>query len=200
MTAEAEVDASAVLDFWFGAAVDDGIGARAPPRPEWFRKDTAFDAVVAKRFGATLEAALAGRLAAWAGTPAGALALIVVLDQFTRNAFRDTPRAFAGDAQALALARALVAEGHDRGMSPLQRWFAYMPFEHAEDIGLQHESLRLFGSLAAEHPHTQQALDYAVKHRDVVARFGRYPHRNAVLGRESTATELAFLSQPGASF
>ncbi len=184
----------AVLDFWFGTP------PTTTPRAEWFRKDPAFDTLVRERFGATLEAALAGGLAGWDGTPQGALARLVVLDQFTRNAFRDTPRAFAGDALALAAAEALVARGDDRRLAPLQRWFAYLPFEHAESLGAQQRSVALFDALAAEHPALSEARDWAVKHLVVVERFGRFPHRNAVLGRPSTPEEAAFLQQPGSSF
>ncbi len=121
-----------------------------------------------------------------------------MLDQFTRNIHRESARAFAGDARALAVARRLVAEGSDRELSPLERWFAYMPFEHSEDLGDQHESLRLFGALAEEG--LAEPLVWARKHHDVVARFGRYPHRNELLGRSSTPEEIDFLRQPGSRF
>lgn len=195
MRAETAVQTPAeVLAFWFGQP------AATTPRGEWFRKDTAFDGLIGQRFGATLQAALAGGLQAWRGQPDGALAYIVVLDQFTRNAFRDTAQAFAGDTLALQAAQGLVTSGGHLHLSPLQRWFAYLPFEHAEDLGLQAQSLQLFGALAAEHPALGDALLWAQKHQAVVARFGRYPHRNALLGRESTAAELAFLREPGSSF
>ena len=190
--------ADEVLDFWFG--VPPSTASSASARPEWFRKDAAFDAQIRQRFGATIDAALAGGLADWGATKAGVLARILVLDQFTRNTGRDTPRAFAGDALALADAQALVAAGDDRLLSPLQRWFAYLPFEHAEDAALQRQSLALFGALAEEHPVLTEAAHWAGKHAEVIARFGRYPHRNTVLGRLSTAEELAFLAQPGAGF
>lgn len=183
-----------VLDFWFGAP--PALMARA----EWFRKDPAFDAEVSARFGRTIETALAGGLQAWDDTPTGVLARIVVLDQFTRNAFRGTPRAFAGDPLALQAAQALVASAGDQGLAPLQRWFAYLPFEHAEDRVLQRQSVALFDALAQEHPALAEARDWALKHFEVVERFGRYPHRNAVLGRACTAEETAFLQQPGSSF
>lgn len=186
-----------VLDFWFGAP---GTPEHGTHRPEWFRKDAAFDALIAQRFGATLEAALAGALDGWAADAPGTLALILVLDQFTRNSLRDTPRAFAGDAQALALARRLVAQGGDRALPTLQRAFAYLPFEHAEDLAAQHESVRLFTALAAVAPDEAESLGYAVRHRDIVARFGRFPHRNAILGRTSSADEIVFLQEPGSRF
>ncbi|MBA4174990.1 MAG: hypothetical protein C0505_00280 [Leptothrix sp. (in: Bacteria)] len=186
--------AAPVLAFWFGEP------AATTPRAEWFRKDPAFDTEIRARFGALIEVALGGGLQAWDATSAGALARIVVLDQFTRNAFRDSARAFAGDTLALAAAQALVARGDDRRLPPLQRWFAYLPFEHAEDRAVQRQSMALFDALAAEHPGLADTRHWALKHFEIVERFGRYPHRNALLGRESTPEETAFLQQPGSSF
>ena len=186
--------ANEVLDFWFGSPLT------TQPRPEWFRKDPDFDERIRQRFGAALAQALGGGLQDWALTPTGALARILVLDQFTRNTLRDTARAFAGDALALAQAQALVQDGGHLALSPLQRWFAYLPFEHAEDLVLQRESLRLFGALAAQHPALADAEHWARKHFEIIERFGRYPHRNALLGRASTPEEAVFLNQPGSSF
>ena len=124
---------------------------------------------------------------------------MLLLDQFTRNIFRDTPRAFAGDARALATADEAIARGFDRELAPYERWFLYMPFEHAEDVAAQHRSLGLFGALAKEMG-DDGALDWARKHAEVIFRFGRYPHRNAILGRASTPEEEAFLAQPGSRF
>jgi len=187
-----------VLDFWFGAPGSLDAGK---PRREWFVKQDAFDAIVRGRFGATIEQALAGGLREWDDEgPQGALARILVLDQFTRNAHRDTPKAFAGDALALAAARRLVDSGADRQLPPLQRAFVYMPFEHAEDAYMQERAVELFGILAAEHPGFDEMLDYAHRHRGVIARFGRFPHRNAILGRASTPEETEFLRQPGSRF
>ena len=188
------MDAGAVLGFWFGDP------PATEPRAEWFRKDAAFDAQIRERFGATLDAALQGGLRDWDSTPQGALARIVVLDQFTRNAFRDTPGAFAGDALALAAAQALVASGADRALGAWQRQFVYLPFEHAEDLAMQDESVRLFTRLHAETQGFAGSLDYAQRHRAIIERFGRFPHRNAILDRPSTAEERAFLQQPGSSF
>jgi uncharacterized protein (DUF924 family) len=196
MTEQPAIDPRAidVLDFWFGAGA-------ATARVEWFRKDAGFDALIRERFGELLEQALHGALDGWiAGQPAAALARIVVLDQFTRNAFRDTPRAFAGDASALAGARELVARGGDQVLTPLQRVFVYLPFEHAEDRAMQRESLRLFSALLSEDASTANFEDYARRHAEVIERFGRFPHRNEVLGRVSTADETAFLQQPGSRF
>jgi uncharacterized protein (DUF924 family) len=181
-----------VLRFWFG----DAPVARA----EWFRKDAAFDALIAERFGALIEQALRGALEAWADAPETAVARILLLDQFTRNAFRDTPRAFAGDAQALAAARAMVARGQDRALPPLRRAFVYLPYEHAEDRAAQRESLVLHAALVRDDPSLASQETYARRHAEIIERFGRFPHRNLVLGRVSTDEELAFLQQPGSSF
>jgi uncharacterized protein (DUF924 family) len=190
-----KTEPSDVLEFWFGSGPDYA------PRDEWFRKDEAFDAQIRARFGTAIEAALAGGLLEWDATPTGRLARIVVLDQFTRNAFRGTPRAFAGDAQALAAAQALVDAGLDQGLHAVWRGFAYLPFEHAESLPMQDRSVQLFAALA-EGSASQFGgyLDYAHRHRDVIRRFGRFPHRNAVLGRPSTPDELAYLAQPGSGF
>ncbi len=190
-------DARRVLDFWFGAP---GSPLEGADRPEWFRKDPGFDEDIRAAFGALIEQGLRGELEAWAASPEGALAEIIVLDQFTRNAFRDTPRAFAGDPRALAAAGAMVGMRQDERLPPLQRAFAYLPFEHAERLETQHESLRLFTKLMAEAPQTESSLDYARRHLAVIERFGRFPHRNEILGRHSTAEELAFLGQPGSRF
>jgi uncharacterized protein (DUF924 family) len=188
--------ASEVLDFWFGPA---GSPERGSTRAVWFRKNDAFDAGIRARFGAAVEAALGGAFGAWDAAPEGTLARVLLLDQFTRNIFRDTPRAFAGDALALAAAAAAVAQGQDRALDAAGRWFLYLPFEHAEDVGVQHRSLELFGALAQE-TGDDAPLEWARKHADVVFRFGRYPHRNEVLGRPSTPEEIAFLAEPGSRF
>ena len=184
-----------VLEFWFGAPDSPEFGRN---RKRWFEKSTEFDALVRERFQATHEAAAAGRLDGWTERPLPALALVVTLDQFPRNMFRGTPRAFATDPQALAAARGAVARGFDQTLLPVQRTFAYLPFEHAEDRDAQRESLRLFDRLARETASVD--VTYAMLHYAIVDRFGRFPHRNAILRRESSAAELAFLAQPGSSF
>jgi uncharacterized protein (DUF924 family) len=184
--------AAEVLDFWFGAN-----DAR---REAWFRKDAAFDAEIRDRFGPLIESALAHGVDGWAADPDAALARLIVLDQFTRNAWRDSARAFAGDALALAGAQALVARGDDQRLPPLRRVFAYLPFEHAEDAQAQDTSLRLFGALARGAPALADFEVWARRHAEVIARFGRFPHRNALLGRASTEEELRFLAQPGSRF
>jgi len=183
----------AVLDFWFQPA--------GGYRPEWFRKDAAFDAAIREGFAGDVEAALTGTLPA-AASAEDQLARIILLDQFTRNMFRGTARAFAGDAQALKLATELVASGRDKNLDPWHRWFAYLPFEHSESLIEQERSVALYTALAREMqaPAFDSALDYAEKHRVIIARFGRFPHRNAILGRESSAEETEFLKQPGSSF
>jgi len=193
------IDARAreVLDFWFGAPDDP---ARGLPRKIWFEKSDAFDAQIRERFGALIARALEGVLEPWAAAPAGTLAQIVVLDQFTRNAFRGTARAFAGDPRALAAARAMVGAGADRTLAGVQRQFVYLPFEHAEDLAAQQESMRLFAQLERDAPEVGELLVWAQRHHDIVERFGRFPHRNAALGRTSTAEEAEFLRQPGSGF
>ena len=195
--AAAAVGPQDVLDFWFGAP---GSAEHGSQLKAWFVKDAAFDRQVAERFGATIERALRGELDAWAATPEGALARIVVLDQLTRNAFRGAPRAYAGDAQALAAASALVGSRRDELLSPLERAFAYLPFEHAEGMAMQDEAVRLFTRLVTAAPELQSMLHYARKHREAIERFGRFPHRNAILGRRSTAEEQDFIDTPGTAF
>lgn len=185
-----------VLDFWFGPP---GSAERGRPRKAWFEKSASFDAQLRARFGATHAAAHAGALDAWRRTPLAALALVVALDQFPRNIYRGDARAFASDSNALAVAREVIDRGFDAVMLPVERLFAYLPFEHAEDLAAQRRSLELFACLGPD-PWSTVTLDYARRHHDVVARFGRFPHRNAVLGRASTPEELAFLQQPGSSF
>lgn len=188
---------AAVLDFWFGPATDP---THTHSRPEWFRKDPQHDAEIARRFGPLIDEALSGGLQDWTATPTGALALILVLDQFTRNTGRDTPRAFAGDPRALSLAKSLVASGADRTLTGVQRQFVYLPFEHSEALADQDESIRLFAQLGRDEPALAGLLEWAERHRVIVARFGRFPHRNAALGRTNTAEEAEFLTQPGSGF
>ena len=191
-TPELPPAAGEVLDFWFGPAPH-------VVRDEWFRKDTAFDERIRHRFGANVAAAVAGAFGDWCATPHGALARVLLLDQFTRNLYRDTPRAFAGDVGALATADEAVSKGFDRALDGFERRFLYMPFEHSVDLPTQERSLTLFAALTEE-TGDRSPLDWAEKHAAVIRRFGRYPHRNAILGRESTQEELAFLAEPGSRF
>jgi uncharacterized protein (DUF924 family) len=195
------VTAQAVLDFWFLPTSDRSHNHF---RDEWFRKEDAFDAAIRARFSADVEAALNGQLPL-AGGAEERLAHILLLDQFTRNIFRDKPQAFAGDAVAHALADDLVVSTQDKNLSPFMRWFAYLPFEHSETLADQAHSVALFTCLLDDAPPGHErafasALDYAKQHQEVIARFGRFPHRNAILGRESTESERLFLQQPGSSF
>jgi uncharacterized protein (DUF924 family) len=190
-------DAEAVLDFWFGAPGSEGHGST---RRAWFAKDEAFDRQIRERFGALIEQALRGEHEDWAGEPRAALAQILLLDQFTRNVFRGTARAFAGDARALAAASRMVGSRQDEALPPFMRSFVYLPYEHAEGLAMQDEAVRLFTRLMASAGDLQDLLDYALRHRAVIERFGRFPHRNEILGRQSTAEEIEFLKTPGSGF
>ncbi len=190
-------DAKAVLDFWFGASTSAEFG-RA--RKAWFAKDGAFDQAIRDRFGAVIEQTLRGEHEDWAVDAHSALAQIVVLDQFTRNAFRGTARAFAGDARALAAASRMVGARQDEALAPFMRSFVYLPFEHAEGLAMQDESVRLFKRLVAGSSDPQKLVDYALRHHAIIERFGRFPHRNQILGRQSTTEEIAYLKQPGSRF
>ncbi|HEY2189921.1 MAG TPA: DUF924 family protein [Caldimonas sp.] len=197
MKSVATPDADAVLEFWFGAP---GSAEHGGARKAWFKKDDAFDAEIRDRFGALIERALRGELEDWTNGAPSALAQVLLLDQFTRNAFRDSPRAFAGDSRALAAASGMVGLRQDEELATFMRGFVYLPYEHAEGLAMQDEAIRLLTRLAAADPEQQSMLDYAYRHRAIIERFGRFPHRNAILGRLSTAEEIAFLKQPGSGF
>ncbi|HSN20470.1 MAG TPA: DUF924 family protein [Usitatibacter sp.] len=184
----------AVLDFWFGP-----LERRGPARPEWFRKDAQFDGEIARRFGDLHRAAAERRLEAWRMSAAPTLALVVVLDQFSRNLYRDDPRAFAQDAYARECARESLERGDDLGRLPVERQFLYLPFVHGEDAADQDRGVDLMRSLES-FPETRGAMQWAEKHRVIIRRFGRFPHRNAALGRPSTPAELEFLAGPGSGF
>jgi uncharacterized protein (DUF924 family) len=186
-----------ILAFWFGRAGEPGFGQ---PRSEWFRKDAAFDDQIRSRFLPGVEAALAGQLTAWADERQDLLALLILLDQFPRNLFRGEAKAFAGDSQARQLAATALAKGWDKSMSAVEKLFVYLPFEHSEALADQERSVALFSALAAGHPGCEGFLDYAHRHHEVIARFGRFPHRNAALGRPSTPEETSYLAQPGSGF
>ncbi|HEX7934124.1 MAG TPA: DUF924 family protein [Paraburkholderia sp.] len=189
--------ARAVLDCWFGAPDSPDFGES---RKLWFSADDSFDAMLRERFGTLIDAAIDSRLDSWTATPLGALALVIVLDQFSRNCHRDTARAFAADQKALHIAQRMIASGADRRLPHAHhRAFAYLPFEHDETLASQQASLRLFKALAAE-PGGESYYSFAVRHAEIIERFGRFPHRNALLARESTAEETAFLREPGSSF
>ncbi len=192
-----DAQAQGVLDFWFLPPDNPDYGQS---RVAWFRKDDGFDAQIRARFGALIDAAIEGGLRAWDATPHGALARLIVLDQLTRNVYRGTPRAFAGDALALALAVSMTEQRLDQQLAPMLRAFAYLPFEHAEDLAMQARAVELFQLLSQAQPGFDGMLDYAQRHQEVIARFGRFPHRNAILARPSTPEEVEFLRQPGSSF
>ena len=186
-----------VLAFWFGAA--PGSPSYGQKREVWFEASTGFDAEVRRSLGAAREAAAAGRLDAWAESARGALALVILLDQAPRNIFRGQARAFATDEKARGAAEAAVGRGFDRALMPVERMFLYLPFEHSERIDDQRRSLELFAGLEAD-PATAGCLAWASRHYQVIARFGRFPHRNAALGRATTPEEAAFLAEPGLPF
>lgn len=185
-----------ILDFWFGKPDSPSYGEK---RQIWFEKNEDFDEEIRERFLPAVEDALTGGLSTWAGEPEGCLALILLLDQFPRNLFRNTARAFDGDMRALELAKKALAEGYDRKLLPLQRLFLYLPFEHSEDLADQDRSVALLEKLSQE-TDDPSWHHYAVLHRDIIACFGRFPHRNTALGREMTEEEKSFLTQPNSSF
>ena len=189
------VSAQDILDFWFDEA----------HRAHWFEASAAFDAQIRERFGAVAEAAAGDRLDGWTATPDGWLALLIALDQFPRNLHRGDGRAWTHDVKAQRVALSGMARGDDRQLPPIRRVFAYLPLEHAEDKTVQQRSVELFEALCADVPAQQREqfegfLDYARRHREVIARFGRFPHRNAALGRADTPEEALYLAQPGAGF
>ncbi len=193
-----------VLRFWFGELDQEGR-AGAEQKARWWRKDAAFDQLIRDRFGALHEAVSAGERDAWLASPRGRLAFIIVLDQFSRNMFRGSGRTHAGDARAVEVAREGVELGVDRQLAHDERGLFYMPFMHSESLADQDRCFELFSSWRDELRGPLRAqvaglLTYAEKHRDIVRRFGRFPHRNALLGRESTPEEKEFLAQPGSSF
>lgn len=187
-----------VLDLWLGPESERDAPAEEV-RQRWFAKSAEYDARLLREHGADLEAAVRGEFHDWPTTPRGRLALVILFDQITRNLRRDTGAMFDNDVQALTLARDGIARGEDQTLHAAERYFLYMPFMHSEKLADQERSVALFTQLAADAPHLN-AVEWAVKHRDIVARFGRFPHRNKLLGRTSTADELLFLQQPGSSF
>ena len=186
-------DSRSVLDFWFGT----------PPgvyRKQWFRKDSDFDAQIKTQFLALHQAMVASSIEPWLRTAKTSLARIIVLDQFSRNMFRGTPQSFATDPEALATSETVIERGYDAEMLPVERFFLYLPFEHSENLRHQDRCVRYFEALVTEAPELESGLDYARRHRDVIAKFGRFSHRNEILGRQGTEAELAFLQQPGSRF
>lgn len=174
-----------IIDFWF-EEID---------RSQWFKKDVEFDNLINSRFLDIHNKATKCELFSWRDSSLGMLAEILVLDQFSRNMYRDTPKAFAYDSLALTLAQAVISGGHDLKLSPEQRVFVYMPFMHSESLIIHKEALKLFAKLGIE-----SSLEFEYKHKVIIERFGRYPHRNSLLGRTSTEEEIEFLTQSGSSF
>lgn len=195
---------AAILDFWFGSEPTDAAVAKARTAL-WWQKNAETDARMRERFQELVDAVGAGAHREWLATPHGALALILITDQFPRNIYRDTPQAFAFDPLALEFARQTIDAGLDRALRPIERVFCYLPFEHSETLADQERAVALFSALhEAVIPENKELfagyLDFAVRHRAVIERFGRFPHRNRILQRPSTAAEIVFLQQPGSSF
>lgn len=188
-----------ILRFWFGEpqAADADYAQR---RSLWFGKSAETDTIIRDRFLDLHAQAARGELDHWQEAPESCLALIVLLDQFSRNLFRASPQAFESDEKVLAIAKQAIARGFDQQRSPLERLFMYLPFEHSECLDDQHRSVALMQQLAIAHPELDDCYDYAIRHLKVIQAFGRFPHRNAVLGRTATPAEAEFLKQPGSSF
>ncbi|PZO52930.1 MAG: DUF924 domain-containing protein [Phormidesmis priestleyi] len=193
--------AEAVLRFWFGEPTGPDHGHY---RKAWFIKNDDFDTQIRQHFLSDYAKAAAGEYADWIANPACAVALLLLLDQFPRNLFRGQPQSFASDPQALSVAQHLVTTGADKTLIPVHRFFVYLPFEHSENIEHQHQCVQLMQTFISECPNLDDGLkgglDYAIRHRDVIQRFGRFPHRNEILKRQSTPAEIAFLQQPGSRF
>lgn len=203
-TSDSVSSEQAVLEFWFGPLDADG---RASPerRARWWQKSEAFDSEIRERFGVLHSEIVAGEHTAWAERPSGAIALVIVLDQLSRNMFRGGPGMYATDEEARTIADRAIERGFDQELAAAERTFLYMPFMHCESLEAQERCIALFASMveASDGVVAKGAagsLDFARRHRDIVARFGRFPHRNAILGRESTPEELEFLQGPGSSF
>jgi uncharacterized protein (DUF924 family) len=186
--------AEEVVDFWFGREGEPGYGEF---REEWFRKDPEFDREIRDRFETLYEEAASGDLDCWREEPRSCLALVLILDQFPRNMFRGEARTYATDARALETAEYAVDRAFDRELPEFQRAFLYMPFMHSEDLERQRRSVELFGSLGGD---GTGSAEYAVRHMEIIERFGRFPHRNQIIGRETTPEEARFLTRPGSSF
>ncbi len=193
--------ATTILTFWFGDPAEADYGHY---RKIWFTKDADFDDQIRQRFSGDYEKAAAGEYSTWEERPEGAIALLLLLDQFPRNLFRGDPRSFATDPQALTIAQSLVNTGADKSLMPALRFFAYLPFEHSEEMAHQNRGVELMADLIDNVPDLddglKNGLDYAIRHREVIERFGRFPHRNEVLGRQSTPAEVEFLKEPGSRF
>jgi uncharacterized protein (DUF924 family) len=187
---------SEILDFWFGAPDSPEYGQI---HSQWFTKNPEFDQQMRSLFLPQYQLAATGELDDWKKQPLSCLALIILLDQFPRNVFRDTPQSFATDHLAVQLADWAIEQGFDRQVLLVQRWFIYLPLEHDENLVNQERSVQLFAAFKDD-PQSSNTYEYALRHRDIIAQFGRFPHRNSILGRKSTPAETEFLQQPGSSF
>jgi uncharacterized protein (DUF924 family) len=190
--------ADEILSFWFGQ-LRDTEEYYEERRRLWFASDSRIDQDITNRFLSDYEHAAAGQLRNWRDTPRTSLALILLFDQFPRNMFRETPRAFATDPLAREITFQLLDAASDKQIHPVERTFVYMPLMHSEDLAQQQQAVTLFRQLAQDNPRVD-SVSYAVRHLEIIERFGRFPHRNAVLGRVSTPEEVEFLTQPGSSF
>jgi uncharacterized protein (DUF924 family) len=191
--------AETILRFWFDDP-EDPAGEYGQQRARWFTKNLAFDDTLRRLFLADYERAVGGDLADWRHQPRPCLALVLLLDQVPRNLFRGDPRSFVSDRAARDTAYHALAQGYDQQVLPVERLFFYLPLEHSETLADQDRCVELMRSLQATHPEFASTLDYALRHQEVIQRFGRFPHRNQVLGRETTPAEAEFLRQPGSSF
>ena len=193
-----------VIEFWFGKG-QTTAQVNAEKAALWWGKDAATDSLIRQRFAALTQAVAGGEKNAWQQSPRGLLAMIICLDQFPRNLYRDSARAFEYDPQALSLARQCIAEGAADALRPIERVFVFLPFEHSESLEMQNQSLQYYQSLldaaaTDEREMYQNTYDFACRHFEIIERFGRFPHRNHLLGRASTAAEQVFLQQPNSSF
>jgi len=193
-----------ILNFWFGELLDDATFPTEKGKM-WFGDGSKYDETIRSQFGADHEAARNNKLDDWKRTPQDFLALIILLDQFSRHIYRDTPEAFVQDPQALALCLEGLQQKIDQQLKPVERSFFYLPLEHSEDLEVQKVCVEQFRKLVSDSPAAIEfamanSLEYAVKHFDIINRFGRFPHRNKILGRKSTSEEVEFLKQPGSSF
>ena len=197
-------DVESILHYWFGGATDDAEIVREKSAL-WWKQDSKVDAEIRRRFEMMLNAEIKNEFASWSSSPRGQLARVLLCDQFPRNMYRDSPRAFDYDERARKLSRDALDTGRDKKLRPVERVFLYLPFEHSETVDDQALSLRLFTELVEDVPETdksafQKQLGFAQKHKEIIDRFGRFPHRNAILGRQSTAAEAEFLKGPDSSF
>jgi uncharacterized protein (DUF924 family) len=197
-------DVESILHYWFGGAANDAEIVREKSAL-WWKQDPGVDAEIRRRFEMMLDAEIKNEFASWSSSPRGQLARVLLCDQFPRNMYRDSPRAFDYDERARKLAREALDAGRDKKLRPVERVFLYLPFEHSETVDDQTLSLRLYTELVEYVPETdrptyQKFLEFARKHKEIIDRFGRFPHRNAILGRQSTAAEAEFLKGPDSSF